>query len=99
LAKVTLTSRARADLDDIWLRVATDARQAADRLIDRLLHRCRILASHPRLGPARPEIAADARLLVEGEYLILYRVRADGVDIVRVVHGAREIAGLFDPQP
>jgi toxin ParE1/3/4 len=49
------------------------------------------------LGPERPEITPDARMLVEGDYLILYRVRPDGVDIVRIVHGARKLAELFDP--
>jgi toxin ParE1/3/4 len=84
------------DLDDIWLRVATDSPAAADRLIDHILGRCEGLARHPRLGPARPEIAPDARLLVMGDYLALYRIDNANVVIVRVVHGSRQLAGLFD---
>jgi toxin ParE1/3/4 len=42
-------------------------------------------------GPLRPEIAFDARVLVEPPYLILYRVVPDGVQIVRVLHGARHV--------
>jgi toxin ParE1/3/4 len=99
LGIVIFAPKARSDLDSIWLYVAAETPLAADRLIDRIHARCQNLAVHPRLGPARPEIAADARTLVEGDYLILYRVRAEDVDIVRVVHGAREIAGLFDPEP
>jgi len=98
LGQVILAPKARADLDDIWVHVAMEAPAAADRLIDRLLERCRSLAAHPELGPARPEIAPNARMLVEGDYLILYRLRTDGVDIIRVVHGARKLAGLFDPE-
>eukprot|EP01039_Chlorochromonas_danica_P012820 gene12820-14759_t len=77
------------DLDEIWLHVALDNPAAADRLIDRIVARCQGLASHPQLGPARPEIAPDTRALVVGDYLLLYRV--DGYDavIVRVVYGAR----------
>ncbi len=30
-------------------------------------------------------------MLVEGSYLILYRIRADDVQIVRVLHGARDV--------
>lgn len=30
-------------------------------------------------------------MLAEGSYLILYRTRADDVQIVRVLHGARDI--------
>jgi toxin ParE1/3/4 len=96
LGRVRLTGRARADLDEIWLRVALDNPGAADRLIDRIVTRCQDLADHPQLGPARTEIAPEARGLVIGDYLALYRV--DGVNalIVRVVHGARQLKALFD---
>jgi toxin ParE1/3/4 len=90
------TSRARADLLDIWLAIATDNPAAADRLFDRLEERAQILTSWPQAGAACPSIAADARMLVERPYLILYRVIPDGVQIVRVLHGARDIdSALF----
>jgi toxin ParE1/3/4 len=83
-------------LEDIWLYIAVDSPQAADRLIDRIIARCFDLADQPRLGPARPEIAPDARMLVVGDYLVLYRIQDADVQIVRVVHGARRLDGLFD---
>ncbi|MGC1304383.1 MAG: type II toxin-antitoxin system RelE/ParE family toxin [Caulobacteraceae bacterium] len=96
--RVTVTPRAEADLDEIWLHVAMDAPKAADRLIDQIVERCASLAAHPHLGPARPEIAPEARMLTIGDHLVLYRVRETGVDIVRVVHGARQLDGLFEDQ-
>ena len=96
MGRVTRTPRASADLDDIWLHVALDNPLAADRLIDRIVARCRRLAEHPHLGPARPEIAPEARVLVVGDYLALYRVVGADAEIVRVVHGARRLQGLFD---
>jgi toxin ParE1/3/4 len=95
VGRVTRTPRANADLDDIWWRVALDNPAAADRLIDRIVARCRDLAEYPRLGPACPEIAPEARVLVVGDYLTLYRVDGDNAEIVRVVHGARELKSLF----
>jgi toxin ParE1/3/4 len=47
------------------------------------------------VGPARPDIAGDARILVERPYLILYRLVPEGVQIVRVLHGARDIDGAL----
>jgi plasmid stabilization system protein ParE len=45
------------------------------------------------MGSARPNIAPDARVLVFGNYLILYRLRGeDTIRIYRVVHGARELS-------
>jgi toxin ParE1/3/4 len=96
VGRVVSTARARADLDDIWRRVALDNPAAADRLIDRIVARCQGLADHPQLGPARPEIAPEARALVIGDYLALYRLDGADAEIVRVVHGARQLRDLFD---
>lgn len=54
------------------------------------------LADYPESGRARPEIGPGARSVMVGRYLVLYRVNEDCVDIVRVIHGAREITGLLD---
>jgi len=50
-----------------------------------------ILKRFPEAGRLRPDIAEGARVLVERPYLILYRIIAGGVHIVRVLHGARNI--------
>ena len=85
------TRRARADLLDIWLEIASKNPVAADRLYGRLEARVKVLGEYPEIGTAGLDIAAEARMLVEGSYLILYRVRADDVQIVRVLHRARDI--------
>ena len=81
--------RAETDLLEIWLFIARHNPPAADRLLDRIEAHCRRLARHPGLGRARPDIAPDARAWVVGRYLILYRASGDGIEVVRVVHGAR----------
>lgn len=86
------TAQARADLLAIWLDVAADDPAAADRLFDRLGARVRILKTCAKAGRLRPDIAPDARVLVERPYLILYRFVPGGVQVVRVPHGARHIA-------
>jgi toxin ParE1/3/4 len=91
MARFTRRPRAEADLLEIWLYVAQDSVSAADRLLDRIEAQCRLLADNPRLGRARPEIAPDARAWVVGRYLVLYREQNDGIEVVRVVHGARRV--------
>ena len=54
----------------------------------------RLLADNPRLGPARPDIAPDLRLFPLRRYLILYRERPEGVEVVRVIHGMRRLADI-----
>ena len=47
------------------------------------------------MGRARPELAADLRSFPVGNYIIFYRPIEDGVEIVRVLSGARDIDALF----
>jgi len=54
------------------------------------------LADFPELGPIHPNIGSDARCWVVGDYLILYRVSAGKVEIVRIIHGARDLGEVFD---
>ncbi|EFH13747.1 type II toxin-antitoxin system RelE/ParE family toxin [Teichococcus cervicalis] len=90
------TARARADLIEIWTRLAEQNPDAADRLLDRIAARLEILKDFPHAGTALPALAPEARMLVEAPYLILYRADEEGVLLVRVLHGKREIgAALF----
>jgi toxin ParE1/3/4 len=91
MARFTKRPKAQADLLEIWLYIARDSAREADRLLDRIEAQCRLLAHNPRLGKARPEIAPDARAWIVGRYLVLYREQDEGIEVVRVVHGAREI--------
>lgn len=94
-SRVRHTAQARADLLAIWREVAMDNSAAADRLYDLLEARVRILETFPEAGVARPDIASEARMLIEPPYLLLYRLIPGGVQIVRVLHGARRIDPLL----
>jgi toxin ParE1/3/4 len=89
--EVRRTARAEEDLLDIWLYIAVDNPQAADRLVDRLDSACARLAAHPLSGPSREDIGAGVRHLVVENYLILYRYDGKAVEIVRILHGQRRL--------
>ncbi len=89
------TKLADADLDSIWLYIAADSVAAAERQIQRIEAAERRLADFPELGPARPELRAGLRSWAVGAYLIVYRIDPDALTIVRVLHGARDLPGLF----
>jgi toxin ParE1/3/4 len=42
----------------------------------------------------RPEIAEGARALVIERWLALYRLTEDGVQVVRIIDGARDLAKI-----
>jgi toxin ParE1/3/4 len=89
--QVRHTARARRDLIEIWLDIAAANPTAADGVYTRLEGRMKILETFPEAGPPRRMIAAEARALIEPPHVILYRIIGDGVQIVRVLHGARHI--------
>jgi toxin ParE1/3/4 len=54
------------------------------------------LALFPDLGERRDDLAASLRCFAVGGYAIVYRPSGAGIEIVRVVSGARDIEALFD---
>jgi toxin ParE1/3/4 len=89
------TAQAEEDLIDIWLYIAQDNPRAADRLLDEIEEKLSLLANHPQLGPSRPDIAEECRYFPVGNYLILYRILPEGIEVVRVVQGSRRLENLF----
>lgn len=86
---------ALADLEAIALHIAADNPRAARHWLDRIEERCARLAEMPGLGVARSDIRPDLRLWPEGSYLILYRQAGEDVEVVRVLHGARQWEDLL----
>lgn len=95
MARALHTRQAQEDLLFIWSYIAADSPAAADRLVDAIDRKCAVLAENPKLGPARPDIAPELRYSPVGSYLILYREIPEGVEVVRVLHGARNLRAIF----
>lgn len=91
------SQEARADLIDIWSYVAVDNPDAADRQIDKIEAIFNRLREYPKLGATRDDINAGLRGFTRNHYLILYQLDEfhESVQIIRVVHGMRDLATLF----
>jgi len=95
LAKVRYSRLALEDLLHIWGHIASrNSEVVADRVYDRIDEACRLLEQHPRLGRVRPEIAEGARSLVVERWLVIYRLIPGGVQVVRIIDGARELTKI-----
>lgn len=81
---------AERDIEEIVSYIAADSPSAALRWFEALRVTCARLGDMPKMGVARPEIRAELRTFVIGNYLIAYREIDGGVEIVRVLHGARQ---------
>jgi toxin ParE1/3/4 len=93
--KLRRTPSAELDLQEIWNYVADDNLDAADKLVLGLAETCALLARRPEIGRTRPDLGPDLRSFTHRHYLILYRVTEDAVEIIRIVHGARNLPDLL----
>jgi toxin ParE1/3/4 len=90
------TPDASADLDAIWDYIARDSPSAADRVLDELNERFLLLTQYPEIGELQPTLAdGKYRRFAHRNYAIYYRPIDDGIVLVRVLHGARELEGLL----
>jgi toxin ParE1/3/4 len=87
---------AERDLIAIWQHIAADNAEAADEFLDSLHRASQTLAENPRAGRARNDIARGFRYFPSENYLILYRLADESIEVVRYLHGARDITALFD---
>lgn len=97
--KVVWSRRALLDVEHIRDYIAQDAPVYARPFIERLLQATRHLSKFPQSGRAMPEADDKSiREVIYQGYRIIYRLRADTVEIVMVVHGSRHLAGS-DEEP
>ena len=68
---------------------------AADRWVDQIDEKLLLLASQPMMGRAREELESGLRSFPFGRYVVFYMPIDGGIDIVRVLHGARDIDAAF----
>jgi toxin ParE1/3/4 len=91
MAHPNYTPEALQDLVEIGTHIARDNPTAALRWVDAIEAVCELLATQPAIGHrVRTRRFGEIRREPVGNYLIYYRPIARGVEILRVVHGARD---------
>jgi toxin ParE1/3/4 len=90
--KVLWTQTAQDHLDAIYAYIAQDSPEYALRIVDRLTRRSQQIADMPLSGRRVPVYEMDqVREVVERPYRIIYHIKPDQIDVVAVLHGARDI--------
>jgi toxin ParE1/3/4 len=89
--KVVITAAAKRDLIGIadYIRPHRPGRAAS--FVEELLDHCQTLAELPLRHPLVPRFEPHGvRRCVHADYLIFYRVRTDFVEVIHILHGARD---------
>ena len=102
-APFQFTPQATEDLDAIWLFIAEDNREAADRVELEILATCRRLAKHPLMGTRRRDITARPvrfwTVTKFPNYVIVYRPETTPLQVVAVLHGKRDRREVLEKRP
>jgi toxin ParE1/3/4 len=85
---------AQADLAQTYLYFLQSNPEQAESWLERIEHEFQRLAEFPDLGRFRPELPGQVRSFVFGRYVIFYQSIVDGVKIVRVLHGSRDLGPI-----
>lgn len=86
---------AEADLDEIWDYIAEDSPERASNFLRKLYAKMQILAASPNIGRRRDELVPGLRSFPYGNYVIFYLPTENGIEVVRVLQGSRDIVQVF----
>ena len=90
--KVHWTATAEEHLDSIYAFIAQDSEAYALRVVDRLTRRSQQFACFPLSGRRVPEYELEQiREVIEGSFRIIYHIRPDQIDVLAVLHAARNV--------
>ena len=93
---------AEKDLTEVYLFIGHDSPEMAEKLLDAVEHAMVFLLANPRAGRIEEFTAIQTREIrswaIQGfrSYLIFYRTTPDGLEILRLLHSARDLPRHFD---
>ncbi|MEQ1706587.1 MAG: type II toxin-antitoxin system RelE/ParE family toxin [Rickettsiales bacterium] len=96
MANFLILPQAEQDLDEIWWYIAQDNPKNADRFLDSIQETCVVVSEYPNMGEARDELFKRLRSFPVGNYLVFYISQKDKLNIVRVLHGSRDLKHVFE---
>ena len=95
MSSYSFSDEAVKDINNICEYIARQNPSAASKLFDAIRKKCKLVAIFPNMGKSYTKIAPCLRGFILEDYIIFYYPRKDGIDIVRVVSGYRDLESLF----
>ena len=93
MTRLMISPEAKQDMVDIWGYIASDSVERADQFLDRLYQKAETLLAFLLMGVEREFFSL--RSVIEGRYVLFYRLNGDDIELVRVLHSSRDVTDLF----
>ncbi|MBU4272246.1 MAG: type II toxin-antitoxin system RelE/ParE family toxin [Planctomycetes bacterium] len=95
MTRFRLSRQAESDLKEIADYVADRNPSAAVNELEKLFNKFGLLGRNPLLGELRQDLPGKPRSFTAGNFVVLYKPTADGIEVARVVHAARDFGAIF----
>ncbi len=96
MRKIVLSPEAIEDLEKIWLYIAQESPARADSFLDKIYALCAgNLAAFPEIGTGRDYLDKEILAFPYKNYMIYYRYSASLIEIIRILHGSRDLPAIF----
>lgn len=88
---IKISKEAQMDLFDIWYFIASEHQspQNADNFIDEIHLLFQKLSKSPFIGLHKPGLHPDIYQFPIKKYLVFYKPLEEGIEVIRILHGAR----------
>jgi toxin ParE1/3/4 len=97
--RIKWTAAAWSDLEEAADYIARDSPNYAAAMVREVREAARLLSRLAERGRMVPEFREPAiRQLLVGNYRLIYQVSKDTVDILALVHGARDLRALWEQE-
>ena len=90
-----ISTEAIRDMEQILDYLANTNINAGEKFLEEFSKKCRYLTQFPLMGRSYREIRPYLRGLPMKNYIIFYRLTKQGLEIMRVVKGERDLDALF----
>jgi toxin ParE1/3/4 len=100
--RLIIRPAALADLEDIAAWIGADSPASAARFLEQCMSEFQQLASMPHMGRSRhfsnSRAAGIRSWIIKGfpNHMIFYRPVEQGVEVLHILHGARDIDAIFE---
>lgn len=95
MKRYIISQPAIRDLEEIVDYFSTRNIEAGEKFILKFEKKCKYIADFPNIGRSYDDIKPSLRGLPLAGYIIFYRIVDDGVEIIRIVSGYRNLESLF----
>lgn len=96
MSQFIISPTASQDLEEIVNYLSNQSFDAGEQFLAEFSQKCRNLSRFPNMGRSYADLVPQLRGILIQTYIIFYRSFEDGIEIVRVVNGYRNLSALFD---